>query len=219
MHLLFDLDGTLTDSREGVVRCMQHALEHLGRRSPPPADLATFIGPPLAGTFATLLGTADPALVEEAIAAYRARFERVGIFENAVYPGIRDALAELAAAGHDLYVVTVKPRRYARQILEHVELAGVFTAVHGPELGHREHTKRALIRELCTDARVPARRAVMIGDRAEDIVGAKENGLASIGVTWGYGSRAELEAAQPDVLVGSSAELVARIRRVASAAT
>lgn len=212
MHLLFDLDGTLTDSREGVVRCIQHALECMGRGVPPATALTTCVGPPLAGSFARLLETSDAALIDQAIEAYRQRFERFGMFENAVYPGIRDALTEFVTAGHNLCVVTVKPRLYARQILEYFALAGLFSAVYGPDLGDRQYTKSELIREACSGKGLAFGSGVMVGDRAEDILGAKESGLRSIGVTWGYGERAELEAAQPDRLVSSSEELVEYIR-------
>jgi phosphoglycolate phosphatase len=212
MVLLFDLDGTLTDSREGIVRCMQYGLAQLGAAVPPADQLRQYVGPPLAGTFATLLGTSDESRIEAAIAAYRQRFEPIGMFENAVYPGIREALTELAAAGHHLCVVTAKPHVYARQILEHFDLAKLFGAVYGPELGLRGFSKESLIREACASENIVPARTVMIGDRADDIIGAKRNGLCAIGVTWGFGDRAELEAASPDYLVASSEELVQCIR-------
>jgi phosphoglycolate phosphatase len=215
MHLLFDLDGTLTDSREGVVRCIQHALAELGILVPPVEELTRYVGPPLPSSFATLLGTSDPARIELAIAAYRQRFERVGIFENALYPGIEEALAEFAAAGRCLCVVTAKPRFYARQILEHFNVAKLFRGIYGPELGQRQYSKESLIREACVEEKVTPLKAIMIGDRAEDILGAKRNALYSVGATWGYGEREELEAAQPDCLVTSSEELVEYIRNAA----
>src|SRR5438477_5968128 len=173
MHLFFDLDGTLTDSREGIVRCIQHALVELGVLEPPVTALTKRVGPPLADSFANLLGTSEPSRIEMVISAYRRRFERVGMFENQLYPGIEEALAEFAGAGHALYVVTSKPRTYARQILEHFDLMNVFCGVHGPELGHRQYSKESLIREACADEKVNPRQAVMIGDRAEDVLGAK----------------------------------------------
>src|SRR5688500_15065418 len=108
MHLLFDLDGTLTNSREGIVRCIQHALERFDVDVPCNDDLTPYVGPPLAGSFATLLGTDDTAVIERAIGAYRERYERLGILENTMYPGVMDALDGFAAAGHVLSVVTAK---------------------------------------------------------------------------------------------------------------
>jgi phosphoglycolate phosphatase len=210
MRLLFDLDGTLTDSRKGIARCFAHALAAMGRTAPP--DLTPYIGPPIADSFALLLDTSDAGDVERAIALYRERFERVGMFENALYPGIEGALAELAGDGHDLRVVTAKPRVYARRILEHFGIAGWFQGVFGPELGHRHCTKASLIRAACADGARSAASVVMIGDRADDVLGARQAGVPAIAVTWGYGDRAELADAAPDATVRTTEQLVACVR-------
>ena len=204
---MFDLDGTLTDSRLGVTRCLQHALAEAGALVPSGEQLTRYIGPPLPGSFATLLRTSDEQQIEGAIAAYRRRFEQIGIFENRVYPGIVEMLEAFDAAGHDMCVVTVKPRVYALRILEHFEIARCFRDVYGPELGTRDCTKASLIRAACTASPTPSSRAVMIGDRAEDVRGARSNGIGSVAVAWGYGDREELEAAEPDRIVASSCEL------------
>lgn len=214
MHLLFDLDGTLTDSRQGIIRCIQHALRGTGCEAPPAEQLTRYVGPPLARSFSILLGTSEPVLIDRAITTYRQRFERLGMFENSVYPGIEEALSTFAKIGHDLYVVTAKPRIYAGEILSHFGIASLFRGVYGPDLGQRHFTKESLMREAMRDCDAEARQAVMIGDRAEDIIGARAIGLRSVAVTWGYGEREELEAAQPDHLVHSASELVACIRGV-----
>jgi phosphoglycolate phosphatase len=214
MQLMFDLDGTLTDSRVGVTRCIQHALAEAGVVAPPAEELTRYVGPPLAGSFETLLGTSDAQQVEEAIAAYRRRFEHVGIFENSLYPDIAEMLAVFEAASHELCVVTAKPRVYALRILEHFGIARLFRGVHGPELGARHYTKESLIREARASASTLAE-AAMVGDRAEDIRGAKSNGVGSVAVTWGYGNREELEGAQPDRIVASCSELLEYIRHAA----
>ena len=115
-----------------------------------------------------------------------------------------------------MFLVTVKPRVYARRILEHFELAELFDAVYGPELGDRQYTKAALVREACAAARLDAGRTIMIGDRGEDVAAAKESELRAVAVTWGYGARPELEAAQPDTLIDSADELVEYVRSIAS---
>ena len=212
MELLFDLDGTLIDSREGIVRCIQHALDHLGRSIPPGLDLARYVGPPLPAAFGSLLDTTESTLVEQAVTAYRDRFERVGIFENSVFPGIAAALATFQSAGDTLHVVTAKPAAYARRILEHLGIAQHFHAVHGPELHDRHYTKESLIREALMRYDI-SRNAVMIGDRGEDILGARVNGLGSIAVAWGYGSPDELGVAGPQYVVNSPLELVDVIER------
>ena len=210
-HVFFDLDGTLTDSRDGIVRCIAHALATLDRPVPSERALERFIGPPLARTFEILLDTTDGALVRSAIDAYRARFTATGILENRVYPEIPGALARLASRGTTLCVVTSKPTVFARRILDHFGLSSYFTRLHGPDLSETSYTKATLVGRALESERLPPRAAVMIGDRADDIEGARSNGVRSIGVTWGYGSRAELEAAGADVIVSAVPELLASL--------
>ena len=213
LDLLFDLDGTLTDPVLGIGRCIQHAMVCLGQ--PPPADreLGRFVGPPLRGTFAELLATSDPERIERAVAHYRERFGTVGMFENAVYPEVAAGLAELAAAGHRLRVVTSKPAVYARRIVEHFGLRRWFLDVHGSELDGRNVEKADLIAVVLEQAAISPAGAWMIGDRAADLRGARRNRLRAAGVLWGYGSEAELQAEHPDLLVSTMPELVAALRR------
>jgi phosphoglycolate phosphatase len=207
-HILLDLDGTLTDPREGIVGCIQHALTALGLEAPPPRELERFIGPPLAQTFRILLGETDEERVERAIAVYRERFGSTGIYENAVYGGIPAALAALVRAGCRLHLVTVKPEPFAQRVLRHFDLEQYFISVHAPDLGAREVRKAALIRQALERHRIDPPTAAMVGDRAEDVEGARENRVTSIAVTWGHGSRAELEVARPDRIVDSVGDLV-----------
>jgi phosphoglycolate phosphatase len=210
-HVFFDLDGTLTDPRDGIVRCIAHALATLDRPVPPDRDLERFIGPPLARTFELLLDTTDAALVGSAIEAYRARFTSTGIFENRVYREIPGALAQLATRGVTLCLVTSKPTVFARRVLDHFRLSPYFARVHGPDLDDTTYTKATLVARALEAGRLPPHAAVMIGDRAHDIEGARTNGVRSIGVTWGYGSRAELEAAGADVVVDDVSELLSSL--------
>ena len=214
MHVLFDLDGTLTDSRTGIARCIQHALAELGVTCPPEERLTEYVGPALAAAFESLLKTEDPARIDEAIAAFRQRFERVGMFENALYPGIAEAIADLVDMDFSLYVVTAKPRVYAARILEHFHLRDRFSGVYGPELADRKFSKEWLIRQACLAEGVTPADAVMVGDRVEDIAGGKANRLRTAAVLWGYGHRAELEASEPDHLAPTSADLVDWLRDV-----
>jgi phosphoglycolate phosphatase len=214
-HLCFDLDGTLTDSREGIARSLQHAVVSLGRPEPPEASLRRFIGPPLHDSLATLLGSDDEALVLRAVAAYRERFEAVGLFENRVYPGIEPLLASLGARGHRLSVVTAKPLVYARRVLDHFGLTGAFHSVHGPAFGDRRPDKAALLDEALRAGATPAASAAMVGDRADDVAAARRVGTLAVAVGWGYGERAELEAAAPDALVDSTADLMTVIETAA----
>ena len=193
--ILFDLDGTLTDPREGITRCLAHALERLGRE-PPPLDQLTFaIGPPLRASLAKLLGTESRAEVELALAHYRERFADVGLYENAPYEGIAEALAALRRAKLPLFVATSKPRVYAERIVRHFTLDAHFEAVHGCELDGTREDKRDLLAHLFPSHGLAPERAVMIGDRGVDMVAARHHGARALGVTWGYGSRDELREA------------------------
>jgi phosphoglycolate phosphatase len=208
VNLLFDLDGTLTDPREGIVRCIQHALVTLGYSSPDASALERFIGPPLAESFQVLLGTSDEERIRQAIAAYRVRFSGQGIFENRLYPDVPSGLSSLCALGHTLWVVTSKPGVYAQRIVEHFGLSRHFQAVYGSELsGERAH-KAELIRYVLQQENLSPQAVLVVGDREYDVLGARANGLGSVGITWGYGSMAELELAKPDAIVSSMSELI-----------
>jgi phosphoglycolate phosphatase len=210
--VFFDLDGTLTHSHDGIVRCINHALMVAGAGARSPNELRPFVGPPLRESFATLLETTDEPRVEQAMVAYRRRFEAIGMFESSVCPGIPEALEELAIGGLDLHVVTAKPTVYARQILDHVALGRFFTGVYGPELTSREYSKASLIRAALQAIGCDPAVTAMIGDRGEDIIGARSNGVSAIAVTWGYGDVAELEAAFPDAIARSPAELKGHLK-------
>lgn len=193
--VLFDLDGTLTDPREGITRCIAHALERMGIEPPPLQELTFAIGPPLRDSLAQLLGTSDRAAVERALALYRERFADVGLFENAPYEGIAEALAAIRASGAELFVATSKPLVYAERIVRHFDLHVHFVAVHGCELDGTREDKRDLLAHLLPRHGIPPARAVMIGDRGVDMRAARHHGVHAIGALWGYGSVDELEAA------------------------
>jgi phosphoglycolate phosphatase len=205
MIALFDLDGTLTDPKAGITRSIQFALDRLGHPVPDQDALTWMIGPPLIASFATLLG--NEAEAAEALGLYRQRFSHVGLFENHVYPGIPELLSRLRGRGVRLFVATSKPHVYASRIIEHFELADRFEGVYGSELDNRNADKRDLLRHLVESERIDAARTVMIGDREHDAIGARSVGAASIGVTWGYGSREELLAAGVDRLIDRPADL------------
>lgn len=193
MHtLFFDLDGTLTDSKPGITRCIRHALTTLGHAAPPEEELGWCVGPPLSASFARLLATDDPALLDRALVLYRERFGTVGMFENTLYPGVADTLRALHAAGFRLFVVTAKPHVYARPIVAHFGLADVFEAVHGSELDGTRGDKGELIAHVLRTHALDPARVLMIGDREHDMAGAARNGVATIGALWGYGGEQEL---------------------------
>jgi phosphoglycolate phosphatase len=203
--LLFDLDGTLTDPKQGITRSIQYALETLGEAVPAADDLLWCIGPPLQESFARLLG--GPGRVDRAMTLYRERFSDKGLFENTVYPGITDMLEASQADGFELYVATSKPHVFANRIVEHFDLARFFTGVFGSELDGTRREKPALIAHLLGEQRLDPANCVMIGDREHDILGARANNVATVAVTWGYGTPDELAAAKPDATCDAPEEL------------
>ena len=211
MNVLFDLDGTLTDPLPGIARSIQHAVVALGGEPPEIDDLKRFIGPPLRASLAELLGTTDRESIVRAVEHYRERFARVGMFENAVYPGIVYELERLAAAGHALWVVTSKPHVYANAIVDHFNLRRFFRSVYGSELDGRFVDKAELIHRVLQEEELVASETWMIGDRAADVFGGKEQGTRTAAVLWGYASADELAAAAPDVIVRAVGELAAAI--------
>lgn len=190
--VLFDLDGTLTDPKPGITRCIQHALTALGREAPGEEELLWCIGPPLQESFPRLLDSDEKALVDQAITHYRERFSTVGLFENELYPGVVEALRELRAAGLRTFVATSKPRVFALRIVEHFGLRPHFEEVYGSELDGTRTDKGDLIRHLLACEGLEPGAAVMVGDREHDMIGGAKNGLRRVGVTYGYGSAEEL---------------------------
>jgi phosphoglycolate phosphatase len=213
LTVLFDLDGTLTDSRAGITASIRHALERLGRECPDDEVLATYIGPPLRGTLSTLLGTSDPALVETALAHYRARYDEVGLFENAVYDGVPEMLEGTARLAGTMLVATAKTRHSATRIVTHFELARHFHAVYGAEPGGRFDRKVDLLAHLIETGVIRAETSVMVGDRDLDIAAARAHRIRSVGALWGFGDRRELTDAGADLLCEHPRALVACLAR------
>jgi phosphoglycolate phosphatase len=207
VNILFDLDGTLTDPREGIVACIKHGLSSLGEPSPPDAELERFIGPPLHETFAKLLS--GDRNVDAAVKAYRERFSAVGMFENVVYAGIPEVLKTLGAKGAALYVATSKPQVFAERILDHFDLSRYFTRVFGSELNGVRSNKGELIEHILLTEQLSPVDTVMVGDREHDIHGARRNSVRAVGVLWGYGSTKELVAAGAEQIFAQPSELCA----------
>ncbi len=200
MNILFDLDGTLTDPRVGIVACLKYAIESMGHQPPDDNDLARFIGPPLQESFASLPGIDSAEKVARAVAFYRERFTDTGLYENTVYPDIPQVLEQLIDRGAKLYVATSKPTVYAERIIDHFGLRRYFRRVYGAELDGTRSNKADLIAHLLATESLPAASAVMIGDRSHDMAGALANNVFAVGVLWGYGSREELMDAGAAVL-------------------
>lgn len=215
--ILFDLDGTLTDSAPGIVNCLRYALDDMGIAHPDDAAMRAFLGPPLATTLSGHLGMTD-AEVERAIVRFRERYHDVGLFENEVYAGIPEVLDTLDRTAAVLAVATSKPTYSATRILEHFGLAGHFAFIGGAELDGTRHVKADVIAhtldELAALHVLPsASRTVMVGDREHDVIGARAHGIGCVGVLWGYGDEAELLGAGASEVVETPPALLARLTR------
>jgi phosphoglycolate phosphatase len=208
--IFFDLDGTLTDSRPGITRSIQHALERLGLPVPEADALTWCIGPPLVQCFTTLLGSDVQAAA--AIVHYRERYGTVGMYENEVYAGIPETLAALKADGHTLHVATAKPHVYAERIIAHFGFDRYFTSVFGPELDGTRNDKRELLAHAIARTGTDPAQALMIGDRHHDILAARANAVAPLAVLYGYGSRQELAEAGAERFCASPAEVLVAAR-------
>lgn len=203
--VFLDLDGTLTDPKIGITGSIQYALEKLGVPVPTQDELTWCIGPPLRASFVALLGGEKDA--DRGVELYRERFGTIGLFENTLYPGIADTLTAVTTPGRRLFVATSKPHVFADRIIDHFGLRKHFTRVFGSELDGTRVDKSDLLRYALDEASVDPARAIMIGDRKHDIIGAANNGIAAIGVLYGYGGREELTSAGAKHLVASPAEI------------
>ena len=200
-YLLFDLDGTLTDPKIGITKCVAYALESLGILVNDPNQLTCFIGPPLIDSFMEYYHLSKED-AKKALEKYRERFGMVGLLENSVYYGIEELLKELTVSKYQLILATSKPHIYARQILSHFHLESYFSFLAGSELDGSRVKKEDVIAYALKECQISNRSlALMIGDRKHDILGAKENQIDSMGVLFGYGSREELQTAGADYIV------------------
>jgi phosphoglycolate phosphatase len=206
-NVLLDLDGTVTDPFEGIAGSIQHAMRSMGLEPPSENDLRGAVGPPLRQSFGRFLATNDMSRIEEALRFYRERFSATGFSENRVYPDISEMLADLTASGFRLYLATSKPSIYAQKIIHHFGLTKYFLGIYGSELDGRHENKGDLLRFLLDSEGLNVKKTAMVGDRSHDMLGAKANNLCAVGVTWGYGSREELEDGGADVICGSPSEV------------
>ena len=206
-NIFFDLDGTLTDSKEGIIKCYQYALGKLNYAYQSEILENSVIGPPLRVTFRRFLNTNYETLIENAVTIYRERFSTIGLFENQVYAGIPEMLSALQTNSFKLYVVTSKPKIFTDRILEHFQLATWFAGIYGTELNGSFDNKADLITFILKQRNLHAVETVMVGDKKEDISAGKANGIRTIGVTYGYGTREEISDAAPDYVCGSPAEI------------
>ena len=209
--VLFDLDGTLTDSGEGIINCAQYAFAQMGYPVPPREKMGVFIGPPLWDTFEQF--GIPKERTEDAVQVFRSRYIPIGKFENTPYPGIREALEELKQSGYKLCVATSKPEEMANRVLRHFNLAGYFDTVCGGTLDESRSSKSEVIAYLLAQ-NGRADNMVMVGDTKFDVIGAAAHGIPTVGVAWGYGETADMEAAGAKAIAQSPAHLVPLLREM-----
>ena len=207
--VLFDLDGTLTDSGEGIINCAALALEHFGLPVPTREEMRVFVGPPLYETFQKFGVPADKT--DEAIRVYRSRYIPTGMFENSPYPGVKELLETLKGDGYTLYVATSKPEEMSVTILEKFGLASYFDRICGASTDTSRSTKDAVIAYLLAQSGAKED-MVMVGDTKYDVLGAKAHGIPTIGVSWGYGSAEEMMEAGAVAIADTTQQLLELIK-------
>ena len=208
-YYFFDLDGTLTDPGLGITNSAMYALDKFDIHVKDRKELYSFIGPPLGDSFRNFFGFSEDQTLQ-AVAYFRERYSKEGLFENEVYQGIQEMLSNLKKADCTVALATSKPHEFAVKILEHFDLYRYFDFISAATMDGRVGKKADIILNLLNEMNVSDTNSVlMIGDRYHDIEGAKANNLKSCGVLWGYGSEAELRDAGADYIIGKPDELLA----------
>ena len=197
-NILIDLDGTLTDPKVGITTSARYGLAKVGHLIAESENIDWIIGPPLKASLAKILNVSvDDDLAEQALLGYRERFAVTGLFENEVFENVAETLKQLQEQGYRLFLATAKPEIYAKRILEHFNLLQYFEYPYGSELTGERTNKGDLIEYILQQEKLDPKECLMIGDREHDILGARRNGIETIAVENGYGSKAELDEAQP----------------------
>ena len=211
-YVFFDLDGTLTDSGEGIINAAVYALEKYNIEVNDRSELRKFIGPPLQDSFSTDYGFSEDE-IEDVIKTFREYYSEKGIFENTIYENIQTVLFELKNRGKKLVVATSKPEVFTKKVLDHFNISSYFDYVSGATLNNDKIKKVDIIRDaICKLGITDKSKVVMVGDRKLDVLGAKENGIDSIGVLWGYGDLLELEKVGPTYIAEKVLDLLEIIK-------
>lgn len=211
-YVFFDLDGTLTDSGEGIINAAIYALEKYNIEVNDRSELRKFIGPPLQDSFSTDYGFQEDE-IEDVIKIFREYYSEKGIFENTIYENIQTVLFELKNRGKKLVVATSKPEVFTKKVLDHFNISSYFDYVSGATLNNDKIKKVDIIRDaICKLGITDKSKVVMVGDRKLDVLGAKENGIDSIGVLWGYGDLLELEKVGPTYIAEKVLDLLEIIK-------
>ena len=204
--ILFDLDGTIIDSQEGIMKCIRYAMEAIGKEEPDDAKLRRFIGPPLDYSFREFYGF-DEETIDFLVEKYRERYKPIGAFECKLYPGVKETLTRLKEAGYEIGLSSSKPEVFCKKILEFHQIADLFSYVTGSDLEGERDTKAKVILESLHRFSAQKEEAVLIGDTRFDVEGAKEAGVPCIGITYGFGTREQLEQAGAEVVLDTLKEV------------
>lgn len=213
VSLLVDLDGTLTEPAPGIIGSVRYALAAVGAAAPPDDDLTWVIGPPIRQSFVKLGVAAGD--IERVVALYRDKYAGGAMFDAHAHAGMREALANLRDDGAKLFVATSKARAYAGEIVAHFGYGDLFDEIYGSELDGARGDKGELVAYILSQRGIAPKNAIMIGDTPYDVEGARKNGVACIGVTWGHGAD-RLAASQPAAICARPADLPAIVRRLAA---
>ena len=212
-NVFFDLDGTLTDSKEGIIRCAQYALEKLGMEPPAFEDMYWVMGPPFRTSLKERLHFSDEDSLR-GLRYYQERFGTVGYLENRVYDGIEDMLKELKDDGYRLFITSSKPRYFSTEILKHFGLIDYFTYVSGSDMDGTHGAKAEVVKRAIEGYGCERDETVIVGDRDHDIIGGKDNGIHTIGVRYGYADPGELEGAGVEYIAEDPADVIRIIRSI-----
>ena len=210
--VLFDLDGTLTDSGEGIINCAQYTFQQMGYPVPPREEMGVFVGPPLWGTFEQF--GIPKERTDEAVRIFRSRYIPIGKFENKPYEGIRELLEALGNRGWKRYVATSKPETTAKEILDHFDLAKYFDRICGANIEAGIYEKDQVIAFLSDETKTMDVK-IMVGDTKYDVIGANAHGIPTIGVSWGYGDIEEMRAAGAVAIANTPEELLELLEKMA----
>ena len=208
-NILIDLDGTLTDPREGITTSARYGLNKMGHPIADSENIDWIIGPPLKASLAKILNVSpEDDLAEQALLGYRERFAVTGLFENELFDDVKDTLQHLHTQGYRLFLATAKPEIYAKRILEHFNLLQYFEYSYGSELSGERTNKGDLIAYILEKEQLNPQECLMVGDREHDIFGARKNGIETIAVEYGYGSAQELDQAKPKARIQKFSDLL-----------
>ena len=200
-NILFDLDGTIIDPKEGITNSIQYALKCMDADIPSNDELEWCIGPPLADSFPALIKNSKKEQISKAIELYRVNFREKGLFECFLYEGVFDTIRKLSEMNFKIFLATSKPGIFATKILKNLNIYDLFTKVYGSELDGRLGNKTELIEYIMKNEHLNKTETVMIGDRKHDIIGANNKDILSCGVLYGYGSKEELMDAGADIII------------------